>query len=114
MKPVIVISVFLAALACGEPKDELPSVPKFKIEGVPLQNAIRLLNKAIAREHPGKPELLVAYVESPHRSRNDRKPLTLELVNNPITLPLGESGIEDHRLRLAPAMWGMLALECRF
>lgn len=84
MRLILSISILLVGLAHSEPAKESPTVPRFKVERVGLQEAIRSLNKAIAKAHPGKNEYLVAYVESPHPEfRHDTKLLELAYKNNP-------------------------------
>ena len=53
--------------------EKLPTIGgKFEVTNVSLPEAIASLNKVISAAHPGRRELLVAYVEAPHGGPENR------------------------------------------
>lgn len=108
-----IISIVLCSLAFADKsKEDVPTVPQYKIEKKTVLEAVRELNRLIINEHPHKPELLVAYIPTPYGKKSKDSTISLQLMNNPpITVvieqlaQLSNARYEAHGSRLVLYDW---------
>ena len=84
---ILIVSLILGLAHIHAAEDEGPRISGYAVKDVTLSDAIHKLNKIIAKEHPGKIGLLVAYVRSIYPVDKMEPKVTLKLSKRvPITV----------------------------